>query len=99
MAKQRVAVITGSGQGIGKGIAEKLANDGFALVLSEKNQEVLDATEKEFKEKGFTVASFAGDVSNPEDQKALVQSAVENFGSVDVFVNKSLLNESNLACI
>lgn len=89
MAKQRVAVITGSGQGIGKGIAEKLANDGFAIVLSDKNQEVLDATEKEFKEKGFTVASFVGDVSNPEDQKALVQSAVENFGSVDVFVNNA----------
>lgn len=44
MGNQKTAVITGSAQGIGKGIAKRLANDGFAIVLSDMNEEVLSAT-------------------------------------------------------
>lgn len=89
MGNQKTAVITGSAQGIGKGIAKRLANDGFAIVLSDMNEEVLQGTVKEFKEKNINVASFVGDVSNPEDQIALVNTAVEHFGSVDVFINNA----------
>jgi meso-butanediol dehydrogenase/(S,S)-butanediol dehydrogenase/diacetyl reductase len=83
------AVITGAGQGIGKGIAERLAKDGFAIVLGDLNEAVLNSTVKEFKEAGYQVASFVGDVTKPEDQRALVRQAVNSFGSVDVFVNNA----------
>lgn len=84
-----VAVITGAGQGIGKGIAKRLADDGFAIVLGDLNKEVLEQTEAEFNESGYQVASFVGDVTNPDDQKNLVRKAVDTFGSVDVFVNNA----------
>ncbi|MGG1691724.1 acetoin reductase [Bacillus ginsengihumi] len=89
MTNSKVAVVTGSGQGIGKGIAERLAQDGFAIILSDRNGEVLEQTTKEFKNQHDQVASFIGDVSNPADQKALVKTAVDQFGSVDVFVNNA----------
>ena len=89
MSKQKVAVITGSAQGIGKGIAERLAKDGFKVVLSDINETLLQETEKEFNDKGIEVASFVGNVTKQEDQKALVQYAVDTFGSVDVFINNA----------
>lgn len=45
----KVAVITGSGGGLGKGIANRLAKDGFNIVLNDINQELLDETLEEFK--------------------------------------------------
>ncbi len=89
MSTQKVAVITGSGQGIGKALAERLANDGFSIVLSDINQQTLSETEKEFEGKGFKVTSFVGNVSKLEDQNALVKHAVDTFGSVDVFINNA----------
>lgn len=89
MSKGKVAVITGSGQGIGKALANRLASDGFSIVLSDINKEKLKEAEKEFKDKGFKVTSFIGNVSKLEDQKSLVKHAVDTFGSVDVFVNNA----------
>ena len=46
---EKVAVITGSGDGLGKGIAQRLAQDGFRIVLSDINAATLEKTEAEFK--------------------------------------------------
>lgn len=89
MSEQKVAVITGSGQGIGKALGERLANDGFSIVLSDIDKDTLNKAEKEFKDNGFEVASYVGNVAKLEDQNALVQFAVDTFGSVDVFVNNA----------
>jgi len=89
MSKKKVAVITGSGQGIGKALAERLANEEFSIVLSDVNEQTLTETEKEFRNNGFEVTSFVGNVANPDDQEALVQHAVDTFGSVDVFINNA----------
>ncbi|WP_043932390.1 acetoin reductase [Bacillus sp. EB01] len=86
---QKTAVITGSGQGIGKALAERLASEGFAIVLSDLNEKTVTETAAELKDKGFNVTSFVGNVTNLEDQKALVQHAVDTFGSVDVFINNA----------
>ncbi|UOO82352.1 acetoin reductase [Uruburuella testudinis] len=89
MSAQKVAVITGSGDGLGKGIAKRLAKDGFAIVLSDINPDTLKATAAEFQADGVNVASFQGNVAKREDQFALVQHAVDTFGRVDVFVNNA----------
>ncbi|MCO7174805.1 acetoin reductase [Sporolactobacillus kofuensis] len=83
------AVITGAGQGIGKSIAERLAKDGFAVVLSDVNEAVLKSAVDEFKDAGYQVSSLVSDVTKIEDQKALAQHAADTFGSVDVFVNNA----------
>ena len=89
MTNKKVAVVTGSAQGLGKAIAERLANDGFNVVLTDIIQESLNETVEEFKSKGYDVVAKAGDVSKLEDQEALVKFAVDSFGSVDVFVNNA----------
>lgn len=85
----RVAVITGSAAGLGKGIAERLARDGFKIVLSDINEDALAKTEQAFKDAGHDVLAVKADVSNREDQGQLVRAAVEAFGRVDVFVNNA----------
>lgn len=86
---QKVAVVTGGAAGLGKGIAQRLAKDGFALVISDFNQEALDATEQEFKAQGYKISQFKGNVSIKEDQEALAQKAVDSFGRIDVWVNNA----------
>src|SRR5699024_8624530 len=86
---KKTAVITGSAGGLGKGIAERLANDGFNLVLQDLNEELLLETEKEFKNKGFNVVAFKSDVSVKKEQRELVQFAITEFGQLDVFVNNA----------
>ncbi|WP_341647909.1 SDR family NAD(P)-dependent oxidoreductase [Thauera humireducens] len=86
---KKVAVITGSADGLGKGIAERLAADGFRIVLSDINAGQLAATEQEFKRNGHEVTSFVGNVARRDDQFALVAHAVATFGQVDVFINNA----------
>ena len=51
----KTAVITGSAAGLGKGIAQRLANDGFNIVIQDINQKALEKTEQEFKEKRMDI--------------------------------------------
>lgn len=87
--KGRVAVITGSAGGLGKGIAQRLATDGFKVVLSDINEDALAKTEQEFKGAGHDVLAVKADVSSRDDQKRLVKAAADKFGRVDVFVNNA----------
>ena len=68
----KTAIITGSAGGLGKGIAERLANDGFNVVLQDINEALLLETEKEFKEKGYQAVAFKSDVSKKKEQEELV---------------------------
>lgn len=88
-AAQRVAVVTGGAAGLGKGIAQRLANDGLALVISDIDEAKLAAAREDFKAAGHDIVTFQGDVSRREDQQALVAKAVEAHGRVDVFVNNA----------
>lgn len=93
MPQQKTAVITGSADGLGKGIAERLARDGFNIVLSDIDGSKLAQTEQEFKNRNQPVASFQGDVSKRTDQFALVRHTVDTFGQVDVFINNAGIEE------
>ncbi|KRK09841.1 3-oxoacyl-ACP reductase [Ligilactobacillus pobuzihii E100301 = KCTC 13174] len=88
MMTKKVAVVTGSAGGLGRGIAERLLKDGFSVMIHDINKEALTKTESELKDLG-DVASFVGDVSKKEDQEALVAATVEKFGQLNVFVNNA----------
>ncbi|MBT2581197.1 acetoin reductase [Planococcus sp. ISL-109] len=86
---EKVAVITGSGSGLGKGIAQRLAKDGFKVVLNDINEELLNPTLEEFKTEGYEAIGVQGDVSKRADQFKLVEEAVKAFGRLDVFINNA----------
>ncbi len=89
MAQERVAVVTGSAQGLGKGIADKLGSKGFKVLISDINEEILNETLEELKDKNYDVSSKVADVTKLEDHKALIQHAVEKFGKLDAYINNA----------
>lgn len=87
--EQKVAVITGSSRGIGKGIAEQLGKDGYAMVINGYHKDETDKTTKELADKGFKVVSAPGDVSKKSTHEMLVKAAVDNFGRLDTYINNA----------
>lgn len=85
----RVAIVTGGSRGLGKEIAEGLAEAGAALVLCARRDTWLAPTVDEFKNRGFSVESALCDVSQPSQVQAVVDLAVGTFGRVDILVNNA----------
>jgi pyridoxal 4-dehydrogenase len=85
--KDRVAIVTGSAQGIGKAIANKLSEEGASVVLGDINVEGAEKAASELND-AFGVAV---DVSDEGEVSNLVQTAIDHFGKVDVLVNNAAI--------
>jgi len=85
----KVAIVTGSGQGIGKGIALQLAKEGARVVVSDIAQENIDKTADEIKSLGLEAIGIKADISNAEEVNQLVKTTVEKFGRIDILVNNA----------
>ncbi|MBX9732083.1 MAG: SDR family oxidoreductase [Sphingomonas sp.] len=88
----KTIVVTGSGRdkGLGQAILQRFADEGANCVVSD--YEIGDAAQavaKELSDRGAPVATIACDVSSAAQCQALVQSAVDAFGSIDIFVNNA----------
>lgn len=83
----RVVVVTGAGRGIGRATALRLAAEGASIVLGDVDGEPLLAVAAELP--SSVVATHLGDTADPAEATALIQSAVEAFGSVDILVNNA----------
>src|SRR4051794_7159495 len=94
MAKdgKRVAWITGGGSGIGEAGALALAADGFAVVVSGRRKEALDAVVAQIASKGGEAEAIALDVGNAEDVHKAAQQIIAKHGRIDVLVNSAGLN-------
>lgn len=98
MEQQRVAVITGASQGLGRALAGALANRGWALVLDARRADRLEAAAAELATRTNVVA-LAGDVTDPAHREQLVE-AVRQLGRLDLLVNNaSTLGESPLPAL
>ncbi len=85
-----VALVTGSGRGIGKAIALKLASMGANIVVNyNASGGLAQDVVQEIKDLGVESASFQADVSQTDQVEAMVNGAVETFGKVDILVNNS----------
>jgi 3-oxoacyl-[acyl-carrier protein] reductase len=90
--KGKVAVVTGSSRGIGKGIALGLAAEGCNLVICARGEEALRATAKEIEAEGSTVLMLPLDVTQKETANQIVRQTKEIFGRLDILVNNVGLN-------
>lgn len=93
----KTALVTGSGRGLGKAIALKLATMGANIVLNDiESSDVIDATAEEFKSAGYNVIVVKGDVRVYEDVEKMVKAAVDAFGSLDILVNNAGITRDTL---
>ena len=86
---RRVALVTGASRGIGRAIAERLARDGFAVLLNSSSRGALEATARDLSAQGATVHSFSADVSDRNAVPMMVAEAERHFGRLDVVVNNA----------
>lgn len=85
----KVAVVTGSGRGIGRAIAAKLAGEGARVVLNDLEREPAEATRAELERVGSEVHAVVGDVAAPDFGDRLVSETLERFGTLDILVNNA----------
>jgi 3-oxoacyl-[acyl-carrier protein] reductase len=80
----RSAIVTGASKGIGRGIAETFAAAGINVLLTARSQADLDAAVAALADQPGRVSALAVDVTKPEDCRRAVDTAVEQFGGVDI---------------
>jgi len=90
----RVALITGSASGMGKRTAQRMAENGAAVVINDIDAGKVESTVDEFKKLGFRVIGTVADISKSEAVKNMVQQIIEAFGRVDILVNNAGLDKA-----
>jgi NAD(P)-dependent dehydrogenase (short-subunit alcohol dehydrogenase family) len=85
----KVAIVTGSGRGIGKGIAMRFANEGAQVLVAEMNAEWGIETVQEIREQGGEATFIETDVTDLEQVKLMTDNCEEHFGKVDILVNNA----------
>ncbi|TQR88577.1 glucose 1-dehydrogenase [Mycobacterium hodleri] len=85
----RVAVVTGAGQGIGRGIALGLAEAGATVVVGARTKADLDEVVARIEQAGGSALAVVTDVLVEDQRRRLIASAVEQFGRLDVLVNNA----------
>lgn len=87
--KNKVAIITGAGQGIGEQIALDLADYGAKVVAVDLNQDSLFAVKNKIESSGGQCLALQGDISSSNQVNGLIRKTVEVYGSVDLLVNNA----------
>lgn len=92
----KVAIITGSGRGIGKAIALTLLNSGVKVVISDINAQACQDTAQEFIQLGGQAVGIACNVTNSEEIDNLVKEVTNKWQRIDILVNNAGITRDNL---
>ncbi len=95
--KGKVALVTGAGRGIGRGIALELAREGAAIVIAEIDPESGQSTVGEIEALGGRALAVPTDVRSRDQVNAAVSAAVETFGTVDILVNNAQIQRQQVS--
>ncbi|AGL00199.1 SDR family NAD(P)-dependent oxidoreductase [Desulfoscipio gibsoniae] len=87
--KDRVALITGSGGGIGEGIAKKLAKCGAKVVVNDVDNTKVDRVVGEILEAGGTAMGIVADITKLAEVESMFNKTVEQYGQIDILVNNA----------
>src|ERR1035437_6288105 len=92
----RVAIVSGAGQGIGAGIAERLASEGAAVGVLDLNAAAAKATAEAITLKGGKAMGIGADVTEEDAVEAAVNQVVSEFGGLDIVVNNAGITRDNM---
>ncbi len=85
--RDRVAIVTGGGRGLGRAIASAFARDGARVVIAEIDGEAGKTTAQEIQSQGGTALALSVDVLKPKQVNELVDRTIAEFGRIDILVN------------
>ncbi len=89
--KDKVAIITGAGRGLGKAFAFRFAEEGAKLLLPDINLERSEATAKEIKTKGGEASAMLTDISSEKDTQKMATEVMRLYGKVDILLNNAAI--------
>ena len=87
--QDKVAIVTGSGRGLGIAMAKKLASEGAKVVVCARSYDTCVTVKEEIEANGGTALAVQCDVSKREDVVNLVNQTIETFGKIDILVNNA----------
>jgi NAD(P)-dependent dehydrogenase (short-subunit alcohol dehydrogenase family) len=87
--KNKTAIVTGAGAGIGRGIAERFAREAASVVIAEIDAATGEAVEQSIREAGGEAIFVQTDVSDESQVKAMVERALQQYGTIDVLCNNA----------
>ena len=85
----RVAIVTGAGQGMGRAVAMRLSADGARVIANDVNEEAAARTAKGIQDAGGEAIAVAGDVTSSGDVADVVSAALDRYGRIDILVNNA----------
>lgn len=88
----KTAIVTGAGRGLGKGIAQKLADEGAKVIVADMSAETASATADEIRASGGTAKPFAVNIAKQDEVKAMMYFTLAEFGALDIMVNNAGIN-------
>jgi 3-oxoacyl-[acyl-carrier protein] reductase/2-hydroxycyclohexanecarboxyl-CoA dehydrogenase len=94
--KDKVAIVTGAGRGIGRGIALKLAQEGAKVVVADVVEENAQKTAEQIKQAGGKAIAVPTDISQKSQVEAMFARAGSEFGPVDILVNNAGINRDSM---
>ena len=94
--KERVALVTGASQGIGRACAVELARAGATVLLAARNEVKLSEVAEEIASSGGRAAVFALDVASEDSIKSVAKAALDRFGKIEILVNNAGITRDTL---
>jgi NAD(P)-dependent dehydrogenase (short-subunit alcohol dehydrogenase family) len=88
----KVAIVTGSSKGIGKSIAQGLAENGAKVVISSRKQDAVVTVAKDFKDKGWEATGIACHIGDKSQCENLISQTMDTYGRIDILVNNAAIN-------